>query len=196
MRKNSLFEPCSSLFEYLCSNGCSKQLVRTPVRCPCSKPCSRINPKMPGPCTMLVRGLVRRLFVACTSTFHLRAPCGLVGFVRPCTKWLYEALRKGLFKGLCEVRLNNHWTTQFRCGGRLFERLCASCYTAEVGCSEVGRICLWKNIFLRTTVDTVVKKPLFTLCRPSTWYRVLGIFCGGVGTIQPWKWQDMIDLYY
>ena len=132
-----------------CSNlvrACSKIFVRMVVRRSLFESLFDVlvrslvrgqSPKMPGPCTRLVRGLVRRLFVACTSTLALRAHCCLVGPVRPCTKWLYEALRRGLFKGLCEVRLNNHWTTQFRCGGGLFERLFASCYTAEVGCSKL-----------------------------------------------------------
>ena len=96
-KENSLFEPCSSLFEDLCSNGCSKQLVRILVRYPCSNPCSRINPKMPGPRTMLVRGLVRRLFVACTSTFHLRPP----GPLRPCAA-LYEVVVRSLAKSLVQ----------------------------------------------------------------------------------------------
>ena len=97
-KENSLFEPCSSLFEDLCSNGCSKGLVRILVRCPCSKPCSRTESEntrsLFDACTRACTSLVRSLY----EHFSARGP------LRPCGSCaaLYQLVVRSLAKGLVQ----------------------------------------------------------------------------------------------
>ena len=94
--RRSLFE---GLFEAACSNPCSMSLFESLFENQSENAWSSYDA-----CTRACTSLVRSLYEHFSSE-ALRAHCGLA---RPCSKWLYEALRKGLFKGLCEVRLNNH----------------------------------------------------------------------------------------
>ena len=94
--RRSLFE---GLFEAACSNPCSISLFESMFENQSENAWSSYDA-----CTRACTSLVRSLY----EHFSSQAHCDVVCPVRPCSKWLYEALRKGLFKGLCEVRLNNH----------------------------------------------------------------------------------------
>ena len=122
--------PCAILVR-----TCAAGLVRSLVRWSCSRPCS----------TVLIRSLFEGLFespdVSLEDDFWKGSkflwPCSRV--VRmPCSRSCSRSCSKS-----CAKRLEQDIEQEFRCGGVLFDHLCASCYTRVSACSRLVRNFFW-----------------------------------------------------